>query len=36
MMVVLESLVCSEQLNSPMFFRKILQDLKNLQFSSTF
>ncbi len=35
-LVVHESLVCSEQLNWALFFRKILQVLQNLQFSSIF
>ncbi len=35
-MVVHESLVCSEQLNWALFFRKILQVLQKLQFSSIF
>ncbi len=36
LIVVHESLVCSEQLNWAMFFRKILQVLQNLPFSSIF
>ncbi len=35
-MVVHESLVCSEQLNWALFFRKILEVLQNLQVSSIF
>ncbi len=35
-MVVHESLVCSEQLNWALFFRKILHVLQILQFSSIF
>ncbi len=35
-MVVHESLVCSEQLNGALFFRKILHVLQILQFSSIF
>ncbi len=35
-MVVHESLVCSEQLNWALFFRKILHLLQILQFSSIF
>ncbi len=36
MLVVHESLVCSEQLNWALFFRQILQVLQILQFSSIF
>jgi len=35
-MMVVESLVCSEQLSCPMFYRKTLQVLQVLQFSSSF